>query len=235
MNTKIEQLNILRKHFKKLKYVQTDVHTPEGFEGVAVIPKWQKVAKTYSEACQKVWELLKEKRSPNWCGIIFDDKHIRRLKGTDEALVALNQKGDFYTLSVQMGNKYKGKSVNDARNFVSGRNDELLLGAFEVGCILLTHPELVRKWEDLGPDCAGDEYAPDGGGAFSRSLSFYVGGDEFGFDWGRLDGAYDRFGSASAALPQKSTLDSRPLETFDPLALDLPKKLVINGVMYERK
>lgn len=236
MNTKTEQLNILKKHFKKLKYVQTDVHTPEGFEGVAVIPKWQKVAKTYPEACRKVWDLLKEKRSPNWCGVIFDDKHIRRLKGTDEALVALDQKGDFYTLSVQMGTKHKGKSVNDARNFVAGRNDELLLGVFEVGCILLTHPEILKyRGVFEGIDCSGDEYAPGGGGAFSKSLGFLVYDGEFGFDWGLLDGALDYFGTAAASLPQKSILDSRPLETFDPSALDLPKKLVINGVTYEKK
>lgn len=221
MNTKTEQLNTLKKHFKKLKYVQIDAYTPEGFEGVAVIPKWQKVANTYPEACQKVWELLKEKRSPNWCYLTFDNKHIRRFKGTDEALEALNQKGDFYTIAVQMGNKYKGKGVNDARNFIAGRSDELLLGAFEVGCILLTHPEILEyKGVFEGIDCPGDEYAPDGDGAFSESLVFSVYDDVFRFDWWHLVDAYDYFGSASAALPQKSTLDSRPLDTLESSVLE---------------
>lgn len=229
-----QQTKSLKKFFPNLKYVKTEANLTDPFEDIAVIPKWQKVASTYPKAVEIVWNLLEKQRPNNYNYVSFD--RIRRLKGTDEALQALGQKGDFYTVPVQMGAKYKGKSVNDARAFVAGRNDELLLGAFEVGCILLTHPEMQTKWEDLGIDCSGDEYSYSGGGVFSFSLCFCVGGGgQFKFGSRYLGFADDSFGSASAGVPQKSTLASRPLETFDPSTLELPKILVVNGVTYERK
>jgi hypothetical protein len=66
----------------------------------------------------------------------------------------------------------------------------------------LTHPERYVWWERLHTDCAGDEFAPDADGDFSKSplFSFHSGG--LRFDARYVSYASERCGSVSGFLPQ---------------------------------
>jgi hypothetical protein len=79
---------------------------------------------------------------------------------------------------------------------------EFGLGAFAVGCMLLTHPEREVKWEQLHMDCAGDEFAPDADGDFSRAPVFFFSDGKVGFGAYWFDRARDGYGSVSGFLPQ---------------------------------
>jgi len=130
-------------------------------------------------------------------------KYLRQHERTAKKLEALaeQQKGyDILVVAAQFGLRHRGRSVRRAREVFTA--NEFGLGAFEIGCMLLTHPERLQNYDDLWIDCAGDEYAPAADGDFSFAPFFYFDGGrvEFGSSW--FDDAYDDFGSASGFLPQ---------------------------------
>lgn len=187
-----EQYKILKKHFGG-KFVDT------GLEGY-VIPK---VKGDYTKNIQKALDAIKSTRPfYNWREGQIDDKHLRRLVKTITALstVYKAQKGDYIVIPAQLGTKYKGKSVDQARKEFEA--NEFGLGTFEVACILLTHPDTIesyiKSYKDLYLDCAGDEASPVTDGVFSSAPSFYWvdGGLRFIFRWARK--ASGSFGAASA-------------------------------------
>lgn len=198
MKTTTEQKEILK--------VLTENATPKPVEKPSneievVIPDWHTIASTYTEALQKVLNALKATRPfVNYREGQIDDKHIREFPTKAEAFKKMKAKDGFYTLKVQMGEKFKGVSVEDARNQMTGK--EFPLGAYEIGCILLTHPEILQKYEDLWIDCAGDEYSYSAAGVFPRSLYFYFGGGFLEFGRRYVDFASDYYGSVSGFFPQ---------------------------------
>jgi hypothetical protein len=122
---------------------------------------------------------------------------VKNLEALGEA-----QKGyDILVVVAQFGLRHRGRSVRRARE-VMPKGTEFGLGAFEVGCMILTHPERLADYDDLWIDCAGNEYAPGGDGDFSSApyFFFYDGKVGFGAGWG--GGASESYGSASAFLPQ---------------------------------
>jgi hypothetical protein len=80
--------------------------------------------------------------------------------------------------------------------------NEFGLGAFEIGCMILTHPERLISSDDLWIDCVGNEYAPVGVGDFSSVPFFSFRGGEVRFGTRWIADAYGRCGSASFFLPQ---------------------------------
>lgn len=165
-----------------------------------VIPTWQSIASTYPEAVQKAWDAITATR-PTYTWIMIDAAHLKESEEKIAAFKTLPVEDNFITLKVQTGTKYKGKSVKEARKLIA-ENKEIPLGAFEVASILLTHPELLTKYEDLWIDCPGDEYRPGAVGDFSGApvLCWHDGG--LGFCEFCVGAADERFGSASAFLPQ---------------------------------
>ena len=203
MKTYIEQNKILKEHFNLI--VEIPYGTPEG---MYLIPDWHKVAKTYPEALQKVLDAIKSTRPfYNWRERQIDNEHICRLNSTVIPEI----------LSCQLGEKHKGKSVETVRKEVEP--NEILLGAYEVGIILLTHPDTLKSYDDLWIDCPGDKVdVPEsvvrfGGAPF---LKFLVGVVEFGTDW--VSSTHGCYGSASGFVPQVK-LAPRTLDTVESLNL----------------
>lgn len=198
MNTK-QQKEILS---DLLKGKKPEPVTPKTELLEVTIPIWQEHFNTYNEAVQFILDKIKESRPfYNWREGQLGPKRLRESDAKKGAMAKLLKKDGFYTLKVQMGEKYKGKSVEDVRKLF--KNGEFGLGAFEVGCILLTHPEILKSSDDLWIDCPGDEYDWEVSDArFDRApvFNFDDGEVRFGTDYvGRADGGC---GSASGFVSQ---------------------------------
>jgi len=204
-----EQTNILRQLFLDIGYADeklAEQPLPANTEGWFAIPKWQSVAKTYNKAVQKVLELIKQQRKGKFCNYRegqLGAKHLRQHERTAKKLEVLadQQKGyDILVVAAQFGLRHRGRSVRRAREVFTA--NEFGLGAFEIGCMLLTHPERLQHYDDLWIDCAGDEYAPGAFDDFSHVPSFGFYGGRVGFDTRRIDGPHGLCGSVSGFVPQ---------------------------------
>jgi len=203
------QTNILRQLFSGIGLVDeklVEQPLPPNAEAWFAIPRWQKVAKTYDEAVEKMLELIKQQHNGklyNWREGKLGAQYLRQHERTVKKLQVLaDQQKDYDILVVpsQFGLLHRGRSVRRTREvFLS---NEFGLGAFEIGCMLLTHPERLVSYSDLWIDCPGDEYAPDADGVFSSAPYFLFSDGGVEFDTHRVDGADGIYGSASGFLPQ---------------------------------
>ena len=205
-----EQLVELSKHFNGLN--TNDVLAcskelpalPTGAEGWFAVPRWEKVAKTYNEAVEKVLDLIGKTRTfYNYRKGNLGPKYLRLSERTAVALQMLGerQKGDFLLIPAQFGLTHRGRSVRRVREII-GKSNEFGLGSFITGCMILSHPKRLVQWEQLHIDCPGDEYSPDADGVFSVAPVFSFDGGEvrFGACW--VDDAVERYGSASGFVSQ---------------------------------
>ena len=203
-----EQTNILRQLIPGIGFADEKIAQqalPPNAEGWFAIPKWQSVGKTYEEALQKVLDLVKKQRGNfyNWREGKLGAQYLRQYEATAKKLETLaeQQKGyDILVVAAQFGLRHRGRSVRRAREVFTA--NEFGLGAFEIGCMLLTHPERLQNYDDLWIDCAGNEYSPAADGDFSFAPFFVFSGGGVGFDafWFGPAGVY--CGSASGFLPQ---------------------------------
>lgn len=211
-----EQGETLKKLFPKLK-----INIPTAYfsgnnetDGVALIPHWTLIAKTYNKAAIESLALIKESRPfYNWLEGRLGPEYLRETERKKAMLKPYENK--LMVLPVQTGKKYAGISVQEARTRFAG--NEVGLGVYEVAIIALTHPERFEKWNELDIDCPGDEYSPGAGGRFVRAPLLYHRGDELGFDARGCGCAFGRYGSASGFVPQDlpSTLESSKLSILD--------------------
>ncbi len=198
-----EQINILRQLFPGIGYADeklAEQPLPANAEGWFAIPKWQSVARSYNEAVEKALELIKQQRKGKFCnwregrlGAQYLRQHERTAKRL-EALADQQKSYDILVVAAQFGLRHRGRSIRRAREVFTA--NEFGLGAFEIGCMLLTHPERLQYYDDLWIDCAGDEYVSDVDGDFSLAPYFFFGEGEVWFG-----SAHGRCGSASGFLP----------------------------------
>ncbi len=128
----------------------------------------------------------------------IDTAHLRQSSRTIEMLerLAQSQPGDILIVAAQLGMRHRGRSVRRVRVVLS--SGEFGLGAFAVGCVLLTHPSRLQAYEDLWIDCAGDEFDDsDSGGRFGRAPYFVFNGGKVRFDTLLVSDAHGVCGSAS--------------------------------------
>lgn len=207
-----EQAEIIENSFGiKISYPETMPLLPEKAEHYFLIPKWDRVGKTYAQAVNAVIAAIKKQRNGKvyqWNE--FTDENLRPLERNIPEIIA-----------AQFGELHKGESVESVRNN-KGKN-EGLLGLYEISVMLLTHPERLEKYEDLWIDCAGDEYSY-AGGAFSGSPVLVFCG-RVGFGTRDVGFADDGFGASSLFFPQ-SNLETGSLEPFDSLSLESAIKVV---------
>ncbi len=216
-----EQCNRLRELFSGIGYANLDLlaqieagkaELPANAEGWFAIPNiWKKggqpkIGSTYSECVQKILDTIKETRGRlyNYREGSIDEKHLRQLVTSKEMFEKISEEQgnpDILIISAQFGLRHRGRSVRRARVVMA--SGEFGLGAFAIGCMLLTHPERLEQSDDLWIDCTGDEFAPDDDGRFSDAPFFNFYGDEVEFGSDFVSNADDDCGSASAFFPQK--------------------------------
>jgi len=180
------QVTELRKLFPSLGPCNEKIgrrQRPEGAEAWFVIPRWQALASTYSEAVEMLVEVLAAKRK-------FSNRIIGRLgpiylrqserSKLAEKILADQQQGcDMLVVAAQAGMLHRGCSARRTRVAMAG--NEFGLGVFAFGCMLLTHPERLSSGETLMVDCGGDEYSVRGDYTFDRVplFDYDISGIEF--------------------------------------------------------
>lgn len=197
-----------------LEFAKTLPELPNGAEGWFAIPTVDAVAAKhfpevtdpadrYCRAVELVLERIgKSRKFYNYREGEITPNRLRQHARTLNALgqIGEKQKGDILIVPAQYGMRHRGRSVRRAREvFVAG---EFGLGAFAVGCMALVHPERYVRWEELDTDCAGDEFAPDADGVFSRAPVFGFRDGKVGFDAFWFDDAIGGYGSVSGFVPQ---------------------------------
>ena len=213
-----EQTNRLRELFPGLGYANQDllkkiknseIPLPKDAEGWFAIPNWFKNRKIfgskYSKAVQKILDVLKQTRNGNFYNYRegqIDEKHLRQTLRTKKFFSKLaKEQGnpDILIVAAQFGILHRGRSVRRARVvFLSGAGNQVGLGAFAIGVMLLTHPERLQHYNDLWIDCAGDEFKPAGGDSFSEAPNFDFHGGELKFDASGVSSVSGSCGSVSA-------------------------------------
>lgn len=206
----LEQLIILQKikEFKALnarhviRVAEHPLDVPEGADGLVVIPKPSKIANSYNEAVILMTELMEENRKDwfNYRRGQLGPEYLRLTEKTKQAIIRLEKEtpGDYLVIPIQTGLCYSGRSIRRTRvMFIDG---EFGLGPYEVGIILLTHPERLQKSEHLGINCAGCEYSPVADSKFSDGLYLDWHNGELRFDNYWVGYVFRNFGSASAFL-----------------------------------
>jgi len=203
-----EQTSTLRQLFPELGSVDEQIATgtlPPNAEGWFAIPRWQKVAKTYTEAVQKVLDLIKKARNNrfyNYREGQIDQQHLRLSAKTARMLETIGEQQkdhDILVVPCQFGKRHAGRSVRRALEVMSA---EFGLDPFSVGIMLLTHPERLQHYNDLWIDCAGAEFSDAGDGVFDHAPFFLFYDGKVKFDTNDVSYAYDYSGSASGFAPQ---------------------------------
>jgi hypothetical protein len=204
-----EQVATLRQFFPELKDATFDEELaarplPPNAEGWFAIPRWEKLGLCYGVAVDKVLMTIKSKRTfYNYCEGQTGPEYLRQHTKTVKAFQKLGrqQKGhDILIVPCQFGLRHRGRSVRRAREVFAA--NEFGLGVYEIGIMLLTHPEHEVCFKQLHIDCAGDDFRQHADSNFSGVPLFVFDHDEIGFSARWCGGANVYFGSATAFLYQ---------------------------------
>lgn len=183
-----EQMATLKAIFPQLKSFGESVAAKEllaGAEGNFLIPRWRGIAATYDKAVEIVLAKLKEARNGNFCNFRPNELGPDRLRQSVKKIEMFQKLGDeqkghdVLVVQAQFGIKHRGKSVRRALVVMGG--NECGLGAFEIGIMLLTHPDRLGHRDDLWIDCGGDvALGDDGDFSIAPFFRFRGGNLEFG-------------------------------------------------------
>ncbi len=204
-----KQTNILRQLFPEIGIANEKLAEqllPANAEGWFAIPRWQKLDLTYNEAVERVLGLIKKQRKGkfyNWREYKLGKQYLRQHKHTVKKLRTLGEQQknhDIMVVACQFGLCHKGRSVRRAREVFM--TNEFGLGAFEIGCMLLTHPKRLVSNGNLWINCAGDEYSLDADGQFEGAPYFLFSNNDVRFDTYCTSHVSSIYGSVSAFLPQ---------------------------------
>lgn len=181
---------------------------PEGAEKLFLIPRWEKIASTYGEAVEKVFEIFKKNHNCKFENCREGQLGPQYLSQSQKSAKALQKLGakqkdyDMLVVPAQFGLRHRGRSVRRAREVMN--SSEFGLGAFAIGIMLLTHPERLQYHDDLGIDCAGDEYAPAAGDSFSYTSCFRFTDSRVKFGIYYVGSVSGKCGATSGFLQQKA-------------------------------
>lgn len=130
-------------------------------------------------------------------------KRLRQSEATREAELKLksDQPGDFLIVPSQMGNRWGGYSVKEVRK--SYDDGEFGHGSVAGGCLVLSHPNRLVRFEELAMDFPGDEFDNlDADARFDRAPFFRFFNGKNRFDTSHIAYVSDYSGSVSGFLPQ---------------------------------
>lgn len=156
---------------------------PTEAEGYFVIPRWQSLAATYSEAVELVLTKLKEVYGGRFYHhrtgeIVANRLRERPDKASFFKRLAEDQGNkNLLVIPAQFGLLHRGRSMRRAR--VAVKANEVCLGAFEIGIMLLTHPDRLVEYGDLWVFCSGDEYVELDGDSSQRAPYFGAAGGRY--------------------------------------------------------
>ena len=218
------QVTELRKHFPQLGPCMEKLGhkpLPENAEDWFAIPRWQALAPTYNQATEMLIALLATKRR-------FDNRILGKLgeaflrqserSKLAERILAEQQPGcDIFVVAAQAGLLHRGCSARRARVVMA--TNEFGLGAFALGCMLLTHPERLSNADTLMIDCCGDEYSIRGDGVFDRVplFDYDLSGIEFSIFF--EDRARELWGAPTGFMVQSTAGKDTPAGNTLPSAI----------------
>jgi len=183
------------------KCAKSGLVIPQGAEAPFCIIRSDFFDNSYNVGVTEILAAIKAQRKGkfhNCCKGKLGEQYLRQHERTVKKLQVLgDQQKDYDILVVpsQFGLCHRGRSVRRAREVFT--TNEFGLGAFEIGCMLLTHPERLVSYDDLWIDCAGDEYALLGDGVFLLAPFFFFRGGRVRFDSRWIGDASSDCGSAS--------------------------------------
>lgn len=147
-----DQLLILNKHFPKLETISKvyhfDKNSTEGKPNIFIIPDWEKVSTSYGSACEIILNILISIHGSNFSTSKVNEFFTWDIKPTLELtrgiykLKEIQKNSDYLIFNCNLGLKHAGKSAR--RALATFKDNEFPLGVFEVGVILITHPELLK-------------------------------------------------------------------------------------------
>ncbi len=174
-----EQARILQQAFRvDPRYDHSMLEHPigDGLEGHFALLDWRAVAPTYGEAVELALTALRGARSrqlTNHRVGVLGTRYLREHERTVAAKHLLREYQHRSTIMLvpgHFGYPTSGRSVRRAR--VCLAPNQFLFGAFDIACMLLTHPTRLAAHKQLYIDCGGDEYSLDGDERFEQSPSF---------------------------------------------------------------
>jgi len=208
-----DQVDTLRQLFLRIGFAKEKLangQLPPNAEGWFAIPRWEKIAPTYDEAVQKVFNIIGQTRKTEFhehCDERFGPQLLHQSPKTVEAFKKLGDQQNGYDILVvpaQFGLRHRDRSVRRAREYMNTK--EFGLDTFSVGIMILTHPKRLMSLNTLCVDCAGDEYRPNTDHAFLWTIRFKILEDkpknkiEIGICW--IGNDSDDNGSASGFIFQ---------------------------------
>ncbi|MFA5013028.1 MAG: hypothetical protein WC520_00485 [Candidatus Paceibacterota bacterium] len=161
-----DQIEILQKCFPNIE-LSANMELlkrplPTNAEGLFAIPCWQLIADAYEEAVQEVFDLIRIQRKEGpYNGFVqgIRSSRLKQRSVVEQAFKKMReqQKG-FNTLLVpaQFGILYRDYYLAEASG--GFRRKEFGLDVFSIGIMLLTHPERLKRSNNLPIACCGDVY-----------------------------------------------------------------------------
>lgn len=186
---------------------------PPNAEGFFAIPNWVKrpdiFGHSYYKALQKVLDTIKATRSSglnNYLEGYIDPEHLRQMTRTEEffhELIEAQGNPDILIVAAQFGIRHRGRSVRRAREVMEKTPGEFALGAFAVGCMLLTHPERLMNENDLFIDCCDECDSHDISHVPFWRSPFFAYDFQLEFSTSVINDAHEHYGAASGFIPQE--------------------------------
>ncbi|MFA5086818.1 MAG: hypothetical protein WC470_00760 [Candidatus Paceibacterota bacterium] len=184
---------------------------PPHAEGYFLIPRWQAVASTYVEAVEIVLSLIKQTHKGVFYNL-FDERleglycYCNRSWRTDRFLEKFDgQLEGCNTLIVPA--LFSIQKMEQADRWTAERflgKNEFSLGAFETGCIMLTHPEWLKDFDYLGiTKIAGECFECGDGGIDNVDYLGFGAGKVLHWGWNWVCNPYEYCCLAVGFLPKK--------------------------------
>ena len=188
---------------------------PDGAEAWYVVPRWDKIAPTYADAVEKVFDLLSRAHGGkfvNFLDVYLSALYIQERPEKIAALKVIQKQNDGGLLQLvpaQFGLRHRGRSTKGTRQGMLP--NEFGLGAFEAGIMLLTHPERLKGKDILFVNCPGDvyysPYVQAADAQHDRTLVFHSAGkghDGIAVSSYAFDGTSEYLGPTTFFVPEPS-------------------------------
>jgi hypothetical protein len=186
------QVRELLKYFPSLKapaQIPATPSLPKGIDGWHAFPRASAISSSYSNACVRVFDVLKNARD---CSFISpatqkEGEWLRRATRAREAWKRIEESqsgSDILIVPVQLSLLHKGATITQSRELLELH--QFGLGAFEVATVLLLNSGLLAEEGALSIDCIGDDELSIEKKQVSVHIPRFVYRDKglgFGSDW----------------------------------------------------